>query len=210
MLSETFYRYLASLMHSASQGGDALYIAIGSGEDQWDTLPPVSERSNLTFVNEIARLPVSAENIMYIDTNDNPTAEPTWRIRVSVNFRAEGTTGAIRETGLFGMGASTDLGGGQLLSYFTHARIDKSVEMDFERQVTIDLSPSAYRLEGHLTRYLGNASSEELHDLENVSGACQIDQLRIDRRHYFDTTEQALEMGYDYCAFCFGRDLSQR
>lgn len=197
-------------MLSASQGGDALYIAIGSGEDQWDTLPPTLNRSNLVFVNELARLPVPAENISCIDVNDNPSVDPTWRILVSANFHGEGTVGAIRETGLFGMGAATELGSGQLLSYFVHARIDKTIEMDFERLLTLDLSPSLYRLEGHLTRYLGNSGTEELHDLENVTGACQIDELRVDRRHYFDTIEQALSMGYDHCAFCFGRDLSQR
>lgn len=210
MLTEAFYRYLANLMYDASQGGDALYIAIGSGEDQWDTLPPNRDRSNLAFVKELARLPVAAENITYMDANDNPSVGPTWRIRVSVNFRGEGAIGTIRETGLFGMGATTDLGSGQLLSYFIHARIDKTIEMDFERQVTLDLSPSPYRLAGHLTRYLGNSSTEELHDLDNETGACQIDEIRVDRRHYFDTIEQALDMGYDHCAFCFGRDLSQR
>ena len=60
MLSDSFYQYLANLMYNAIQGGNALYIAIGSGEEQWDTQPPALDRSNLAFENELARLPCNS------------------------------------------------------------------------------------------------------------------------------------------------------
>lgn len=60
------------------------------------------------------------------------------------------------------------------------------------------------------TRYLGNSNSKELHDLKNQKAACQIDEIRPDHRYNFKTQKEALAMGYDFCAYCFGKDKSKR
>jgi hypothetical protein len=60
------------------------------------------------------------------------------------------------------------------------------------------------------TRLLGNSGSRELHDLDNEKPACQIVEIRPDRRVYFQTTAQAEKLGYDFCAYCFGRQRSKR
>lgn len=60
------------------------------------------------------------------------------------------------------------------------------------------------------SRYLGNSSTRELHDIRNEQAACQIDEIRIDRCVRFKSTREAEALGYDYCAYCFGREKSRR
>ena len=60
------------------------------------------------------------------------------------------------------------------------------------------------------TRYLGNSATRELHDLKNEKKRCQIDAIRFDHRVSFKAPEQAIAAGYDYCAYCFGKEKSQR
>lgn len=60
------------------------------------------------------------------------------------------------------------------------------------------------------SRYLGNSSTRELHDINNEQTGCQIDEIRIDRCVRFKSTKEAQELGYDYCAYCFGKEKSRR
>jgi hypothetical protein len=59
-------------------------------------------------------------------------------------------------------------------------------------------------------RYLGNAASRELHDLARVTPMCRISEIGRDRRYYWARIEDALALGYDFCAHCFGRERSKR
>lgn len=60
------------------------------------------------------------------------------------------------------------------------------------------------------TRYLGNSSNREVHDLTRRTRRCQIDEIRPDHRVYFKTQKEAVAAGYDYCAYCFGKEKSKR
>jgi hypothetical protein len=60
------------------------------------------------------------------------------------------------------------------------------------------------------TRFLGNSHLRELHDLENTKRRCNIEKIRPDHRVYFKTEEEAEAAGYDYCAYCFGKEKSKR
>lgn len=210
MLTNNFYGYLAWLMASQTSEGSTLFVAVGSGNSEWDNRPPELRREQIAFQQEVSRYAVNSNDIVFITDNGEVSEAATSRIQISATFGLEQALGTIRETGIFAMGATEQLGSGVLLSYFVHPRIDKTTEVTLERKIVIDLEPDSFRALGHLTRYLGNASSEELHDLENEKVNCQISELRIDRRHYFQTIEQAQVLGYDYCAHCFGRELSQR
>ena len=53
-------------------------------------------------------------------------------------------------------------------------------------------------------------STRELHDLDNEKPACQIAEIRPDHRFYFQSEEQARTLGYDFCAYCFGKKRSKR
>lgn len=71
-------------------------------------------------------------------------------------------------------------------------------------------APSAPPLPPGTPRYLGNVRTRELHDLLNITPLCRIDEIAIDRRFPFRRIEQAQALGYDFCAYCFGRELSRR
>ncbi len=58
-------------------------------------------------------------------------------------------------------------------------------------------------------RYLGNSAKREVHDLSKTTKRCQLDEIRPDHRVYFKTQKEATEAGYDYCAYCFGKDKSK-
>ncbi len=60
------------------------------------------------------------------------------------------------------------------------------------------------------TRYLGNSSTCELHDLRNEKSNCKISRVRADHRVYFVSEDQAKVMGYDFCAKCYGKSRSKR
>jgi len=59
-------------------------------------------------------------------------------------------------------------------------------------------------------RYLGNSAKKELHDLNNVQKRCLIEKIGIKSRVYFRTEKEAINKGYDYCAYCFGKENSKR
>lgn len=60
------------------------------------------------------------------------------------------------------------------------------------------------------TRLLGNSGTRELHDLDNEQPGCRIAAIRPDHRFYFQSEAQAQRLGYDHCAYCYGRERSER
>ena len=54
-------------------------------------------------------------------------------------------------------------------------------------------------------RYLGNTNKKEVHDLDNESTNCQIDEI-IHAGHDkpFTSHSSAKSAGYDNCAYCLG------
>lgn len=60
------------------------------------------------------------------------------------------------------------------------------------------------------TQFLGNSSTREVHDLSREQPACNIARMRPDHRLYFQSISQARELGYDFCARCFGPEMSER
>lgn len=73
------------------------------------------------------------------------------------------------------------------------------------------LAPQPGKDEGkERTRYLGNSSKRELHDMTKVTSRCHIDEIHSDHRVSFKTEREAIAAGYDYCAYCFGKEKSKR
>ena len=209
MLTHQFYAHLAALVKGESVTG-SLYIAIGSGEAEWDTTPPLYRRNTEQLSHEIIRKVVVADDVQFLDTEENISETATSRLRIRAHFLEDEGIGTIRECGLFGSNATAAANSGVLLSYFSHPRIEKSSEMQLSRSLYLNLTPGIITPGQVDSRYLGNSSSEELHDLQNENVSCQINEIRYDRRVHFSSIEQALELGYDYCAYCFSRELSQR
>lgn len=207
MLTDAFYAVLAARLHP---GGDApaLYLAIGAGDPAWDHNPPLLTRDATRLANELARKPLASENFRFLDAGGAETDTPSTRVRLHVSFAAGEGNGTLRELGLFA-GASAAADSGTLLSYLVHPPVEKTPDMNVDRALRLDLTP---RRSGGVepTRFLGNSNSREVHDLNNRSADCQVDEILFDRRIFFASAEQAGKLGYDYCAFCFGRERSKR
>lgn len=207
MLTTAFYSQIATWI-SADLG--ALYLAIGSGEAGWDRNPPLPLRTRTALTAERFRKPVA--RAVYLDEQANVSVVPTTRVQLQCEFLSGEGVGAMRECGLLvgGDGTGAGVGGGILLAHYVHARLEKLAELSLTRYITLDLQPRQGVVVPGQERYLGNSVSEELHDTLRMTPGCQLDEIRYDRRAYFATEAEARALGYDYCAYCFGRELSER
>ena len=54
-----------------------------------------------------------------------------------------------------------------------------------------------------LKRYLGNTNTLEVHDTNSETTSCQLDEIKLDHRRWYDTlTEAKADRSYDNCAHC--------
>ena len=54
-----------------------------------------------------------------------------------------------------------------------------------------------------LKRYLGNTHTLELHDTSNEKSGCQLDEIKVENRRWYDSVAQAkADLAYDNCAHC--------
>lgn len=209
MLTNRCYTQLAVLLRNASRQGAGLFMAIGAGQDDWDRNPPAHQRDIVELSHELARKPVLPLAMTFLDEMGQPSENESARLRIQVDFLAGEGEGTVRECGLF-IGANQQAGSGRLLSYFMHPRIEKNSQLNLSRRIDLDFTPRASGPGQVATRYLGNSNSREFHDLDNAQRGCRIDAIRFDRRIYFASPEQATALDYDYCAYCFGREMSER
>jgi hypothetical protein len=206
MLTDLFYIQLAAMLKAESQSWGPLYMAIGSGAAGWDRTPPLLRRETTSLTAELTRKFVDAANIQYLNTDGVVTRTPSPQLRLQATFLPQEGSGPVRECGLF-------IGEGResvLLAYFIHPRVEKSPESSIDRSIQLDLRPGRTTARDIPTQFLGNSKTQELHNVDNEQTLCQLNEIRLDRRHYFNSIDEALLIGYDHCAYCFGRELSQR
>lgn len=206
MLTDGFYRALAADL-ARSRETHRFLLAVGAGEEAWDRRRPEPGREVDELADELARKAVPADRVEFLGSDGRPVEAPTTRIRFSADFGPGEGAGSLRECGLFRAGRAG--GDPVLLSYFTHERIDKPEGMRLARSVVVDLTPRALVPGTRETRWLANTGSGEFHDLERAVARCQVEEIRPDRRFYFPSEDAAVEAGYDFCAYCFGRDRSE-
>ena len=54
-----------------------------------------------------------------------------------------------------------------------------------------------------LKRYLGNSNTLEVHDTQNEQTNCQLDEIKYEHRHWYDSLSEAKQdRSYDNCAWC--------
>ena len=56
-----------------------------------------------------------------------------------------------------------------------------------------------------LKRYLGNVNTLEVHDTNNETTSCQLDEIKADHRRWYDTLAEAKrDHAFDNCHWCIG------
>ena len=54
-------------------------------------------------------------------------------------------------------------------------------------------------------RFLGNTNSLELHDTSNEKSSCQLTEIKLEHRRWYDTAAEAKrDRSYDNCHWCIG------
>lgn len=54
-------------------------------------------------------------------------------------------------------------------------------------------------------RFLGNTNTLEVHDTQKEETNCQLDEIKVDHRQWYDTLAAAkADRSYDNCAWCLG------
>ena len=132
VLTGDFLKYIAVIIADSK---NRLYVAIGSGDPNWDTegLPEVTS-SVSGLVHEEARLPVASTE--FIGTDGLPSEEPTTKVNIiSERFSGEEYTGPVRECGLyFGNDENAPL-----LLYSVFPRINITPQVALTKSLSIDL-----------------------------------------------------------------------
>lgn len=119
-----------------------LYWAVGEGLAAWETSTPSAERSAMRLVNEVDRIPVAPEAIVYIGADGRPTGGPTSCIEAAAAFSWEQDQ-TLREFGLFGGDAAETPGSGLLINHVIHPRIEVAPGRTLTRRLRLTLRPEA-------------------------------------------------------------------
>lgn len=137
-------RYLlASFMSGVRATRGVHFLAVGKGEEDWDTtVPPASpQRDQIALTDPHPfRIRISPRQMVYLDAAGNPTNNPSNRIQVSVILKpgtppiSEGETSySLREFGLFGRLGRENY----MIDYVRHAVIHKQADDTLIRTIRL-------------------------------------------------------------------------
>ena len=116
------------------------YWAVGSGAPSWDTNMPTPELTATRLTSEIGRVPISADELAFLDQDYRVVSTPTNILQISHTFGADDCNGVWREFGIFGGNATAVLNSGIMVNKRHHSVITKTEEMTIERIMRFTLS----------------------------------------------------------------------
>ena len=137
---------LATLMkrHEGMQG--ILHLAVGEGEDKWDGSRPRPQLTTTQLAKEVARQALGMDQIVYLDNAYEPTENPSKRLQVTAELRAEDINrngnSTLREFALFGGDATIEPGSGFMINHVIHPKIELTEELTLIRKVRLDFVAS--------------------------------------------------------------------
>lgn len=138
---------LAALMKGEVDLQGILYLAIGEGNPDWDDAGNPVTPDVQQLHNEVLRHPLAVEEITFLDPLDQPSATPSSRLEIAVDFIGNDIveTGyqSLREFGLFGGDATASANSGYLINYVIHPRIDMTPNATLTRKLHLDFDSPA-------------------------------------------------------------------
>ena len=109
------------------------YWAVGSGENYWDNNVPTPDVSASRLTAELGRVPISSNEVVFLNSDYEVSPIPTNVIQISHTFGADECNGVWREFGIFGGNATSVANSGIMINKKHHAVITKTEEMTIER-----------------------------------------------------------------------------
>lgn len=142
LVVNSFLNLVMCLLKQQSGYAGIQYWAVGSGADSWDSSIPNPEPSATRLTYEIGRVPISADDLSFLDQDYNKVSTPTNILQIEHTFSTEECNGVWREFGIFGGNATSDANSGIMINRRHHEVITKTSEMIVERVMRFNLSLS--------------------------------------------------------------------
>ncbi len=136
---DSAWTLIAGLLKNDPGLDGILFWAVGSGSAAWDTTPRPINTSVTRLVEEIDRIPVTPESIIYIDSDGNPSPAPSVCIEAGAIFTWNRNV-VLREFGLFGGNGTPERDSGLLINYVAHPHLEISAGQSITRRMRFTLS----------------------------------------------------------------------
>lgn len=140
LVVNSFLNLVMCLLKQQSGYTGIQYWAVGSGASSWDTSMPTPELTATRLTAEIGRVPISADELAFLDQDYKVVSTPTNILQISHTFGADDCNGVWREFGIFGGNATAVLNSGIMINKRHHSVITKTEEMSIERIMRFTLS----------------------------------------------------------------------
>lgn len=140
LVVNSFLNLIMYLLKHQSGYSGIQYWAIGSGAESWDSSIPTPDINATTLTAELGRVPISADEITFLDPDFNEVSTPTNILQIKHTFGSSECNGVWREFGIFGGNATESLNSGILINKRHHAIITKTEDMTVERTMRFTLN----------------------------------------------------------------------
>lgn len=140
LVVNSFLNLVMCLLKQQSGYSGVQYWAVGSGASSWDSNMPTPELTATRLTAEIGRVPITADELAFLDQDYRVVSIPTNILQISHTFGADDCNGVWREFGIFGGNATAVLNSGLMINKRHHSVITKTEEMSIERIMRFTLS----------------------------------------------------------------------
>ena len=140
LVVNSFLNLVMCLLKQQSGYSGVQYWAVGSGASSWDSNMPTPELTATRLTAEIGRVPITADELAFLDQDYRVVSTPTNILQISHTFGADDCNGVWREFGIFGGNATAVLNSGLMINKRHHSVITKTEEMTIERIMRFTLS----------------------------------------------------------------------
>lgn len=140
LVVNSFLNLVMCLLKQQSGYSGIQYWAVGSGSTSWDNTPVTPSLTDTGLTSEIGRVPISSNEIVFLDSNLEETSSPTNIIQITHTFGENDCNGTWREFGIFGGNANENANSGIMINKRHHGVIEKNEEMKVERVMRFTLN----------------------------------------------------------------------
>lgn len=140
LVVNTFLSLVMCLLKKKAGYSGIQYWAVGSGSPSWDEDIPSPDISATRLTNEIARVPISTDEMQFLDSDYNVVSTPTNILQIKHLFTTDECNGVWREFGIFGGNATSAVNSGILINKRHHAILTKTSDMTVERTMRFTLN----------------------------------------------------------------------